>query len=97
MERTEFMVMCGECLRDFECMEKFDRTKESLLDGTAVWNQALEVAYNDYVSTLEYEEEEDRLTRYYHDEAVQNMPCDNSGYCGGWSCPRFHECQGLHH
>ena len=97
MERIDYMKMCAECLSEDECRRMFDRDRDEMAEGTAVWNQALEVAYNDHVSTQEYEKEEDRLARYYHDEAAQNMPCDNSGYCGGWSCPRFHECQGLHH
>ena len=26
------------------------------------------------------------------DDYASNMPCDNSGYCAGISCPRFREC-----
>lgn len=28
------------------------------------------------------------------DEYASNMPCDNSGYCAGTSCPNFWNCQG---
>ena len=95
MERTEYMVMVGECLSEDECMRLFERSKDELKEGTAVWNQSLEIAYNEYCDN---EEDDDA---YYdsldYSEARQNMPCDNSGFCGGWSCPRFYECQGLHH
>lgn len=28
------------------------------------------------------------------DDPSGNMPCDNSGFCAGASCPIFFECQG---
>ena len=96
MERIDYMKMCAECLNEEEGRRLFDRDRDSMLDGSAVWNQALEVAYNEYCDNEE-EDEDAYYDSLDYSEARQNMPCDNSGYCGGWSCPRFHECQGLHH
>ena len=30
----------------------------------------------------------------HEDEALENMPCDNTGYCPGIQCPMFFQCQG---
>ena len=50
MERTDYMVMCAECLNEDECRRLFDRDRDEMLDGSAVWNQSLECAYNDYIN-----------------------------------------------
>lgn len=96
MERTEYMIMVGECLSEDECMRLFERSKDELKEGTAVWNQSLEIAYNEYCDNQDEDEDE-----YFDAEIVEgyagNMPCDNSGYCDPCHCPRFHECGGQHH
>lgn len=30
----------------------------------------------------------------YEEEYSQNMPCDNTGYCAGTSCPQYFKCKG---
>ena len=55
MTRTEYMKTCGECLNEEDCVRLFDRQKEDLEDGTAKWNQALEVSYNEYVQEEQYD------------------------------------------
>lgn len=30
----------------------------------------------------------------YADDFPGNMPCDNTGFCAGTSCPQFFKCQG---
>lgn len=89
MERTEYMIMIGECLNEDECMRLFERSKDELKEGIAVWNQCLEIAYNEYCDN------EDENEDYFDNEIVEgfadNMPCDNTGYCDP-HCPHFHEC-----
>ena len=98
MERTEYMVMVGECLDEDECMRLFERSKDELKEGTAVWNQSLEIAYNEYCYNEEADEDEDDGFDYEIAEGyASNMPCDNSGYCDPMHCPQFHECQGYMH
>ena len=31
---------------------------------------------------------------YTDEDYSSNMPCDNSGFCAGSSCPNFFKCQG---
>ena len=95
MERIDYMKMCAECLNEDDCRRLFDRDRDEMLDGTAVWNQSLEIAYDEYCDNED--EDEDDSNYEIAEGYTSNMPCDNSGYCGGWSCPRFHECGGLHH
>lgn len=47
MERIDYMKMCAECLSEDEC-RLFDRDRDEMAEGTAVWNQSLEIAYNEY-------------------------------------------------
>ena len=40
------------------------------------------------------------VEEFYDDEdayfdMLSNMPCDNSGICGGMSCPNYFKCQGV--
>lgn len=55
MDRTEYMQICGDCLTDEDCVRLFDRNKKDLMEDTAQWNQALEVAYNEYVWESQYD------------------------------------------
>lgn len=90
--RNEYMEMCGYCLSEEECMQLFNRTKDDLLEGTAVWNESLEYAYNEWVSEEEYAEThecEDEYVPHYND----NMYCDDTGYCSS-SCPNYYKCNG---
>jgi hypothetical protein len=43
--------------------------------------------YKDYE---EIEEEEE----YEEYDPFLEAPCDLTGYCGGWSCPYYHDCKG---
>lgn len=92
MERTEYMVMVGECLSEDECMRLFERSKDELKEGTAVWNQSLEIAYNEYCDN-EDADEDDWDDYDIEADYAQNMPCDTSGICGGHSCPQYYQCQ----
>lgn len=38
--------------------------------------------------------EEDEDWSYTDEDYSSNMPCDNSGFCAGSSCPNFFKCQG---
>jgi hypothetical protein len=50
MDRIDYMQMAAYCLSEEDCIRLFDRTKDEMLDGSAVWNQSLECAYNDYIN-----------------------------------------------
>ncbi len=91
MERTDYMIMCAECLNEDECHRLFDRDRDEMLDGTAVWNQSLEIAYNEY---CENEDEDDNFNDEIVEGYADNMPCDTYGMCSGVSCPRYFQCSG---
>ena len=91
MTREEYMEMCGDCLSEEECVQLFERTKQELKDGTAVWNMSLEVAYNEFVTGLEEAICEDVERELFPER--QNMPCDTSGICDGHGCSQYYQCQ----
>ena len=95
MERIDYMKMCAECLSEDECRRLFDRDRDEMAEGTAVWNQSLEIAYNEYCDNEDDEDE------WFDPEIAEgfagNMPCDNTGYCDPMHCPKFHECEGHMH
>lgn len=43
---------------------------------------------------IDREDEDDDDDYYYDDDATENMPCDNSGFCVGTSCPAWWRCEG---
>ena len=92
MERIDYMKMCAECLNESECRRLFDRDRDEMLEGTAVWNQSLEIAYNEYCDN---EDDEDDDFNYEITEGyAENMSCDTYGICAGVSCPHYFQCNG---
>ena len=96
MERVEYMEMAAYCLSEDDCKRLFDRDRDKMLDGTAVWNESLEAAYNDYCNN-EKEDEDEYFDAEIAEGYASNMPCDNTGYCDPMHCPIFHECEGHMH
>ena len=90
MERIDYMKMCAECLSEDECRRLFDRDRDEMAEGTAVWNQPLEIAYNEYCD----EDDEDGFDYEIAEGYAENMPCDTYGMCAGVSCPRYFQCNG---
>lgn len=88
MTRIEYMAMCAECLNEDECRRLFDRDRDEMLEGTAVWSQSLEIAYNEYCDNSEEEDEDGD----YFEGYAENMPCDTYGMCGGTGCPNYWKC-----
>ena len=81
IDRIDYMKMCAESLNESECRRLFDCDREEMLEGTAVWNFSLEVAYNEFCDGDDYED--------YEDDG--NMPCDDTGYCD-ITCPQYWQC-----
>ena len=88
MERIDYMKMCAECLSEDECRRLFDRDRDEMAEGTAVWNQSLEIAYNEYCDN------EDGFDYEIAEGYAENMPCDTYGMCAGVSCPHYFQCNG---
>lgn len=82
--RKQFIDDVVYCLKDEEVATMFGATKQELEEGT--WNQNLEYAYNEYVSQIEAEQEQEDYEP--HDERC----CDLTGYCSGTSCPNYWNC-----
>lgn len=93
MERIDYMKMCAECLSEDECRRLFDRDRDEMAEGTAVWNQSLEIAYNEYCDN-EDDGEDDGFDYEIAEGYAENMPCDTYGMCAGVSCPRYFQCNG---
>ena len=47
-----------------------------------------------FINALIDREDEDDDDYYYDDDVAENMPCDNSGFCVGTSCPAWWRCEG---
>lgn len=56
MERVEFMSELAYNLSEQDCLRLFGVFKASLEDGTARWNEALEYAYQEFISEYELDE-----------------------------------------
>lgn len=82
--REEFSQDVVDCLRDDEVATIFGATKQEIEGG--LWNQNLEIAYNQYVTEIEYAKEQEQNEP--HDE----MNCDLTGHCGGTGCPNYWKC-----
>ena len=93
MERIDYMKMCAECLSEDECRRLFDRDRDEMAEGTAVWNQFLEIAYNEYCDN-EDDGEDDGFDYEIAEGYAENMPCDTYGACAGVSCPCYFQCNG---
>lgn len=93
MERIDYMKMCAECLSEDECRRLFDRDRDEMAEGTAVWNQSLEIAYNEYCDN-EDDGEDDGFDYEIAEGYAENMPCDTYGMCAGVSCPCYFQCNG---
>lgn len=93
MERIDYMKMCAECLNEDECRRLFDRDRDEMAEGTAVWNQPLEIAYNEYCDN-EDDGEDDGFDYEIAEGYAENMPCDTYGMCAGVSCPHYFQCNG---
>ena len=93
MERIDYMKMCAECLNEDECRRLFDRNCDEMAEGTAVWNQSLEIAYNEYCDN-EDGDDEDGFDYEIAEGYAENMPCDTYGMCAGVSCPHYFQCNG---
>ena len=59
MYRVDYMRMCAESLSESECRRLFDRDREEMLEGTALWNFPLEVAYNEVCDGDDFEDYEE--------------------------------------
>ena len=95
MERIDYMKMCAECLSEDECRRLFDRDRDEMAEGTAVWNQFLEIAYNEYCDNEDGDEDDEDGFDYEIAEGyAENMPCDTYGMCAGVSCPHYFQCNG---
>lgn len=92
MERIDYMKMCAECLSEDEC-RLFDRDRDEMAEGTAVWNQSLEIAYNEYCDN-EDDGEDDGFDYEIAEGYAENMPCDTYGMCAGVSCSHYFQCNG---
>lgn len=92
MERIDYMKMCAECLNEDECRRLFDRDRDEMAEGTAVWNQSLEIAYNEYCDNED--DDEDGFDYEIAEGYAENMPCDTYGICVGVSCLRYFQCNG---
>lgn len=53
MERVEYMQELAYNLSEQDCLRLFGVFKTSLEDGTARWNEALEYAYQEFMSNME--------------------------------------------
>lgn len=93
MERIDYMKMCAECLSEDECRRLFDRDRDEMAEGTAVWNQPLEIAYNEYCDN-EDDGEDDGFDYEIAEGYAENMPCDTCGMCAGVSCSHYFQCNG---
>ena len=94
MERIDYMKMCAECLNEDEC-RLFDRDRDEMAEGTAVWNQPLEIAYNEYCDNEDGDEyDEDGFDYEIAEGYAENMPCDTYGMCAGVSCSHYFQCNG---
>lgn len=93
MGRIDYMEMCAECLSEDECRRLFDRDRDEMAEGTAVWNQSLEIAYNEYCDN-EDDGEDDGFDYEIAEGYAENMPCDTYGMCAGVSCPCYFQCNG---
>lgn len=93
MERIDYMKMCAECLSEDECRRLFDRDRDEMAEGTAVWNQPLEIAYNEYCDN-EDDGEDDDFDYEIAEGYAENMPCDTYGMCAGVSCSHYFQCNG---
>lgn len=93
MERIDYMKMCAECLSKDECRRLFDRDRDEMAERTAVWNQPLEIAYNEYCDN-EDDGEDDGFDYEIAEGYAENMPCDTYGMCAGVSCPHYFQCNG---
>lgn len=93
MERIDYMKMCAECLSEDECRRLFDSDRDEMAEGTAVWNQSLEIAYNEYCDN-EDDGEDDGFDYEIAEGYAENMPCDTYGMCAGVSCPCYFQCNG---
>lgn len=95
MERIDYMKICAECLSEDECRRLFDRDRDEMAEGTAVWNQSLEVAYNEYCDNENGDEDDEDGFDYEIAEGyAENMPCDTYGMCAGVSCSHYFQCNG---
>ena len=93
MERIDYMKMCAKCLSEDECRRLFDRDRDEMAEGTAVWNQSLEIAYNEYCDN-EDDGEDDGFDYEIAEGYAENMPCDTYGMCAGVSCSHYFQCNG---
>jgi hypothetical protein len=53
---------------------------------------------NKSLNSLLREAKQDEETEDYYnldEEYAENMPCDNSGYCIGFSCSNYAKCKGV--
>lgn len=53
MTRWDFMEMIADCFDEFSCQMYFGVSRDLLASHKAVWNQSLEIAYNDYICEME--------------------------------------------
>lgn len=102
MTRREYYEMAVEVLTTEEFVQKFGFTPVDFEDLT--WNFNLETAYNEYMGSNDYYADEevdegeiqidlsDDDSDGDFDGYSSNMFCDDSGYCGGSSCPNFFKC-----
>lgn len=92
MKRIDYMKMCAEYLSEDECRRLFDRDRDEMAEGTAVWNQSLEIAYNEYCDNEDGDE--DGFDYEIAEGYAENMPCDTYGMCAGVSCSHYFQCNG---
>lgn len=90
MTRTEYARELAAALSEDECKTMFDVSREALEEGFVNWNQALEVAYQEFIQDAEFF---DWLFDDIAEELSQDMPCDRTGFCSP-SCPQYQTCRG---
>lgn len=56
MTRFDFMEMLAECFDEYSCQMYFGVSRDLLASHKAIWNQDLEIYYNDYIAEMEEEE-----------------------------------------
>ena len=83
--REQFIDDVDNCLTETDVATMFGVTKQELEND--MWNQNLEIAYNEYATEIEYAEEQEQ--EY---EPHNEMSCDLTGYCSGTGCPNYWKC-----
>jgi len=56
MSRVDYAHELAACLDEFSCQQYFGVSRDVLDSDFMVWNQSLEVAYQEYLDSMEEEE-----------------------------------------